>query len=59
MCDLLESPACATEEQSGIKYVSLSLTTKTFEKMIRLCNLTAVQDDVDLKLIDDAMGAKL
>lgn len=59
VCAFLEAAATATKHQSGSLYVTLSITSKTFEKLKAACHIQIKQDDKILTSIATAMLRKL
>ena len=59
LCEFLEPPALATEQQSGSTYCTLSVTTRTYDRMVKICELKECQEDDDLKPLADKMKKKL
>lgn len=59
ICKFLESAAVATEAQSGVSYVTLSMSTKLCSRLQGLCKNVIDNNDVILKPVAEAMIAKL
>lgn len=54
-----ENPALAIEQQFGFTYATLSVTTTTFNRMLRMCYLNQAQESLDIKAIADEMNMTL
>lgn len=59
ICKFLYPSTQATEIHLGSKYITISVTTRTFENMLKICNMSTSSNDAYLIPIVHAMNLKL